>query len=69
MPADVWELLQDLSGRYQGFRAKLIYPDGAEVHAEAIVLVNGRNISYLCGKGTRLSEADVVSLFPLVAGG
>ena len=68
-PADVWELLQSLSGRYQGFRAKLIDPDGAEVHPEAIVLVNGRNIFFLNGKSTLLGEADVVSLFPVVAGG
>ena len=68
-PADVWELLQNLGNRYHGFRVKLIDPGGAEVHPEAIVLVNGRNISYLDGKGTHLSEADVVSLFPMVAGG
>ena len=68
-PNDVWELLLDLSDSYQGFRAKLIDPGGTEVHAEAIVLVNGRDISHLSGKGTQLCEADVVSLFPVVAGG
>ena len=68
-PGDVWELLQSLGDRYPGFRAKLIDPGGAEVHEEAIVLVNGRNITFLDGKGTHLCEADVVSLFPVVAGG
>jgi molybdopterin synthase sulfur carrier subunit len=66
---DVWELLQSLCDRYLGFRAKLIDPGGTEVHAEAIVLVNGRDISHLDGKGTLLREEDVVSLFPVVAGG
>lgn len=66
---DVWELLLSLCERYQDFRAKLIDPSGSEVHAEAIVLVNGRDISHLSGKDTRLGETDVVSLFPVVAGG
>jgi len=68
-PADIWELLQSLCERYGGFRAELISPGGADIHEEAIILVNGRNIHYLGGKNTPLTEADIVSLFPLVAGG
>jgi len=68
-PDDVWELLLDLSNRYRGFRAELISADGADIHEETIILVNGRNIQYLNGKNTLLTEADAVSLFPMVAGG
>lgn len=34
-----------------------------------IVLVNGKNIGYLAGTRTKLSDGDEVSLFPPVAGG
>ena len=68
-PDDVWELLNSLGDRYKGFQAVLISPDGADINKDAIVLVNGRNIEHLDGKNTRLTEADTVSLFPMVAGG
>jgi len=68
-PADIWELLQGLCERYKGFKEELISPDGADIHEETIILVNGRNIHHLGGKDMPLTEADVVSLFPMVAGG
>jgi len=68
-PADIWELLQGLCLRYRGFREKLIAPDGSEINVDTIILVNGRNICHLSGKSTPLTEADVVSVFPVVAGG
>jgi molybdopterin synthase sulfur carrier subunit len=67
---DVWALLAQLGEQYGDvIRAKLFTPDGSDVGDEAIVLVNGRNILYLNGKHTPLTEADEVSIFPLVAGG
>ena len=69
VPKDVFELLNNLSDRYGGFREKLLTPDGTEVHEETIILVNGRNISFLSGKDTPLTETDIVSVFPVVAGG
>ena len=68
-PADVWNLLQSLVERYSGFQTELLTPDKAEINEETIILVNGRDISHLDGKRTALTEADVVSLFPTVAGG
>ncbi|MDR1560399.1 MAG: MoaD family protein [Clostridiales bacterium] len=69
-PSDVWALLTYVADRYgEAMRAKLFTPDGKDIGADAIVLVNGRNIQYLKGKETALSETDVVSLFPMVAGG
>lgn len=35
----------------------------------ATVLVNGKNISHLKWKNTKLQDGDVVSLFPPLAGG
>jgi len=69
-PSDVWTLLGDLGKRYgAAFEAKLIAPDGSEINCDTIVLVNGRNIHHLDGIKTKLTETDIVSVFPVVAGG
>jgi len=69
-PPDIWTLLAMLAEKYGAeFKSELIAPDGTDVGANAIILVNGRNISHLDGKNTPLIEADVISLFPMVAGG
>jgi len=69
-PPDVWALLLSLAERYgEAIRVKLFTPDGTEINDEAIILKNGRNICHLAGKNTPLSESDIVSIFPMVAGG
>ena len=69
-PPDVWALVNYLAARYgDAIRTKLFAEDGNDVGSDAIILVNGRNIQYLKGKDTPLCESDVVSIFPLVAGG
>ena len=67
---DMWALLTYLGGRYgDGIRKMLFTADGGDIGSDAIILVNGRNIQYLKWKDTPLAESDVVSIFPLVAGG
>ena len=67
---DVWALLVSLGERYDAdFKKKLFSPDGNEIGEDTIILVNGRNVFHLDGKHTALSETDVVSIFPVVAGG
>ena len=69
-PHDVWSLLSELSERYGApIREKLYTPDGSDIGEETIILVNGRDIKHLEGKVTPLTEADTVSIFPMVAGG
>lgn len=69
-PPDVWALLTQLGERYGApIRKKLFTPDGGDIGEDAIVLVNGRNVHHLRGKDTPLTEVDVVSIFPMVAGG
>ena len=69
-PSNVWELLHILGERYGApIREKLFTPDGSGIGQDAIVLVNGLNVAHTGGKETPLTESDVVSLFPLVAGG
>ncbi|MEJ5186382.1 MAG: MoaD family protein [Candidatus Geothermincolales bacterium] len=57
----VGELLKDLERRYGEKISRYI--------SNCIVLVNGKNISLLKGKRTKLEPTDQVSLFPPVAGG
>ncbi len=57
----VGELLKELEKRYGGKISRYI--------SNCIVLVNGKNVSLLKGKRTKLEPADQVSLFPPVAGG
>ena len=69
-PSDVWSLLALLGERYGvPIREKLFTPDGGGIGQDAIVLVNGRNVAHLGGKEAPLAEADVVCIFPMVAGG
>jgi len=69
-PTTVWDLLLSLSERYgASFSKKLLSPDGSEINEETIIMVNGLNILHLDGKNTPLTETDIVSIFPVVAGG
>jgi molybdopterin synthase sulfur carrier subunit len=60
------ELLCKKNGKTM--REKLFLPDGS-LSYDAIILVNGRHITHLDGIDTRLSDADTVSIFPMIAGG
>jgi molybdopterin synthase sulfur carrier subunit len=69
-PSTVGDLLRSLAKKYGGTLAeKLISPDGTELGVDAIVLVNGRNIAHLGFMNAPLCESDVVTVFPIVAGG
>lgn len=68
-PGTVLELLAACCEKWPEFRPKLLNEAGDEIGEDAIVMVNGRNVAHLQGKGTPLCEADYVSLFPVVAGG
>lgn len=57
----VGELLKELERRYGEKISRYT--------SRCIVLVNGKNISLLQGKRTKLGPNDQVSLFPPVAGG
>ncbi|TDT51057.1 ubiquitin-like small modifier protein 1 [Fonticella tunisiensis] len=62
------ELLHRLCDRYgDEIRRKLF--NGSELSNEIIILINGRHIAHLEGRNTILKEDDVISIFPVVAGG
>lgn len=68
-PSTAMELLKYLSARYGPEMEKKLFENSSEISGEVILLVNGRNIAHLDRENTLLSEGDVVSLFPMVAGG
>lgn len=68
-PETVRGLLDALSTKYgKAMHDKLYLPDGS-LSWDAIVLVNGRHVTHLNGLDTPITDADVVSIFPMVAGG
>ena len=68
-PSTAMALLQGLADAYgAAMEKKLFTPEGG-ISGDVILLVNGRHIAHLEGGDTPLGEDDVVSLFPMVAGG
>lgn len=67
---DVRHLAYALCDRYgRRLREKMLTPDGTELGEEIIILVNGRHVAHLGGMEAKLSPSDIVSVFPVVAGG
>jgi molybdopterin synthase sulfur carrier subunit len=64
----VREVLEDLEGRFPGIRARLVTDNGA-LHRFVNVYVNDEDVRYLGSLETEVSDGDVVSILPAVAGG
>ena len=62
------ELLRLLSDRYgPDFRRWVL--DGESLGSSVMVVINGEDARHRAGLDTRLAATDVVSLFPIMAGG
>lgn len=69
-PLSALELLKRLSEIHgQRLQKSLLTTDLTEIHPDVILLIDGRNIDFINGKDSIISENAVVSLFPRVAGG
>ncbi len=66
--ATVGALLADLDAKFPGFKEQISGDDG-ELHRFVNVYVNDEDIRYLNALETPLSESDVVSILPALAGG
>jgi molybdopterin synthase sulfur carrier subunit len=64
----VSELLNDLDARYPGFKSQISDQNGA-LHRFVNIYLNDEDIRYLNALETGLSEGDVVSILPALAGG
>lgn len=66
--ASIGELFRELIGTHPGLQGQLITEDGA-LHRFVNVYRNDEDIRYLEQLDTKLSDGDVVSVLPAVAGG
>jgi molybdopterin synthase sulfur carrier subunit len=64
----VGEVFSDLTGRFPGLAGNLIGDDGA-LHKFVNVYRNDDDIRYLDALDTKVSDGDVISILPAVAGG
>lgn len=66
--ATIGEVLGDLTANFPGMAGQVLTSEGA-LHRFVNVYVNDDDVRYLDKLDTRLSEDDVVSILPAVAGG
>ncbi|HTR71303.1 MAG TPA: MoaD/ThiS family protein [Mycobacteriales bacterium] len=62
------DLFVDLDSRYAGIRARLVGDDGS-LQRFVNVYLNDEDVRFLGGVETPLSDGDVVTILPAVAGG
>ena len=65
---NVRSLLDDLDGRYPGFKGRIVDPDGG-LHRFVNLYVNDEDVRYLSSLDTAVADGDTVSILPAVAGG
>jgi MoaD family protein len=64
----VGDLFDDLDSRHDGLRARLVGDDGT-LNRFVNVYLNDEDVRFLGGVRTPLSDGDVVTILPAVAGG
>lgn len=65
----VQDFLHSLTEKFGERISKILYPKGSELSEVIYILVNGRNIRHLSGLQTQIKDGDIISVFPLTAGG
>jgi MoaD family protein len=66
--ATVGEVFGAITDRYPGLKGQLVDDEGG-LHKFVNVYVNDDDIRYLDQLGTKVSDGDVISILPAVAGG
>lgn len=64
----VQELLQNLTKRYSTLK-KHLYSEDGRLRSFVNIYVNDEDIRYLQKEATKITEKDVVSIVPSIAGG
>jgi MoaD family protein len=66
----VGDLLDELIKKYgDTFKRQIFNPETGKLQSYVRILLNGRDIDFLNGLETKLSNGDVLALFPPIAGG
>jgi molybdopterin converting factor small subunit len=66
--ATLADLFVDLDSRHDGIRARLVGEDGS-LQRFVNIYLNDEDVRFLGGAETPLSDGDVVTILPAVAGG
>ena len=66
--ATVNEVLENIEGKYPGFR-KTVMDEAGELHRFVNIYLNDEDIRYLQGRETTLRDGDRMSILPALAGG
>ncbi|MGI8926276.1 MAG: MoaD/ThiS family protein [Tepidiformaceae bacterium] len=64
----VAEILEDMEGRFPGFKSQMYNGDG-KLHRFVNVYLNDEDIRYTGGVATTVSQGDVLDILPALAGG
>ena len=64
----VREVIEDLEGRYPGVRGAVV-TDGGDLHRFINMYLNDEDIRFIGSLETPVSDGDVISILPAVAGG
>jgi len=64
----VAELIDNIDMKYPGFRGQ-VTDDSGELHRFVNIYINDEDIRYLSGKDTIVSDGDIISFLPALAGG
>jgi sulfur-carrier protein len=67
-PGTIADLIEELDQQYPGMKGQLVAHEG-QLHRFVNVYVNDEDARYLDRLDTKVSEGDVVSVLPSVAGG
>jgi len=62
------DLIDLIDQRNPGFKQVISDEDG-NISKQFVFFINGRNISYMKGMNSELSQDDVVNVIPAIAGG
>jgi molybdopterin synthase sulfur carrier subunit len=68
-PCSLKEIVYKISQETPKLKASLIEEQSGEAKTNALILVNGREISVLSGLETQLSDGDEIVFVPVVHGG
>ena len=62
------ELIDDLDAKHNGFKGRLITPEGG-LHRFVNIYVNDEDVRFLGALDAKLNDGDSITILPAVAGG
>ncbi len=64
----IGQCLDDLDGKFPGFKSK-VFDDRGAIDGSVMIFLDGQNLQLLNGLATTVKDGDEVSIIPFAAGG